>query len=304
MTITDNQTPTALANQALDAAAIDFTLGDIEEGTREAQVCLRAYTECLRQLLRGAPWDFARKEATLFLLADATGQTPNVGTVVPSAQFIYEYAYPADCARIRYIPASPFLNPGTPAGNIVPSNSSAPITSASGQPPYVGQRVVPARYMLTSDQNYLPPAVGQNPNAYPGVSPIGRTVILCNVQNAKAVYTYDAVYPSVWDHQFRAALVAYVASEIALPLAKDKAFGLTLRDRNIEIVKQKLMQARISDGNEMWASSDIRVDWMAARNVGGSGAWNQGWGNYGAGPGGGPGCGAYDAVGFAGGSAF
>lgn len=303
MTLNDTATPTAVANQALDAAGIDFTLGDIQEGTRPAQICLRAYSECLRQLLRGAPWDFARKEAPLFLLADATGQTDNVGTAVPGGQFIYSYAYPQDCARVRYIPWIPFLDAGAPSGNITPPNPTLPLTSASGQPPYIGQRVVPARYLVTSDYNNLPSDVGQNPNAYPGVSPIGRTVILCNVQNARAVYTYDAIYPSVWDHQFRAAMVAYLASEIAMPLAIDKKFGLTMRDRNIAIAMEKIKQARLSDGNEMWASSDIPVDWMRGRVSGGYGAANQGWGGYGAAPGYGPACG-YDSVMFSGGSAY
>jgi hypothetical protein len=105
-------------------------------------------------------------------------------------------------------------------------------------------------------------------------------VILSNVQNARCVYTFTALYPSTWDHLFRAAMVAYLASEIAISLAKDKKFGLTMRAQNIEIAKQKIMQARISDGNEMWASSDIRVDWMDFRNAGRGGPWgpNGGWG--------------------------
>lgn len=304
MTINDNAAPTAIANQALDAAGVDFTLGDIQEGTRAAQVCLRAYAECFRQLMRGAPWDFARKEVILLLLADATGQTANVGTVVPGSRFIYEYGYPQDCARVRYIPWCPFLNPGTPSDNITPSNPSAPVVTGLGQAPYVGRGIVPAPYMLTSDQNYIPPDIGQNPNANPGVSPIGRTVILCNVQNARCVYTYDAVYPNTWDHLFRSAMVAYLASEIALPLAVDKKFGLTMRDRNIQIAMQKITQARLTDGNEMWASSDIPVSWMDGRNVGGHGVWNNGWGGYGSGPGGGPGWGGYDNVGFANGSCY
>ena len=93
-----DMSPTAIANQSLDAAGITFTLGDIEEGTRSAQVCLRAYRHCLQQLLRAAHWNFARKQAQMELLADASGQTPNVGTIVP-APWTYEYAYPPDCMK-------------------------------------------------------------------------------------------------------------------------------------------------------------------------------------------------------------
>ncbi len=70
--------PTDIANLALDACGINIQLNDIEQGGREANVLLRAYPECLRQLLRAAPWAFARKQAALQLLADASGATPNV----------------------------------------------------------------------------------------------------------------------------------------------------------------------------------------------------------------------------------
>lgn len=258
--------PTDIANQALDAAAIDFTLGDLEEGTRHAQVCLRAYGECLRQLHRAAPWDFARRETPLVMLSDATGQTPNVGTLVPS-NFIYEYEYPGDCARIRYIPWCPLQSSGVPTGNIQPANPAAPLTTGTSQPAY-GNRIVPARYLVTNDPNY-PPVQGQIYWETQGVSPQGRVVILTNVKNAKCVYTTTVLYPSVWDHLFRAAMVAYLASEIAVPLAKNKPFGVKMRDSNIAIAKMKISEARIADGNEGISDSGLLVDWIQTRNSGG-----------------------------------
>lgn len=294
----DYATPTAIANQAMDAAGLDFTLGDIQEGTRPAQVALRAYGECLRQLLRSANWNFARREAPLLLLADATGQTAGVGTIVPGGQFAYEYAMPTDAAKIRYVPRNPFLNPGTPPGNITPSDGSAPVMTGIGTNPGIGQRVIPARFMVTNDVNYIPPAAGVSTQ---GISPSGRVVILTNVQFAHCVYTYEALYPSVWDHQFRAAMVAYLASEIALPLARDKKFGLGMRDRNIQIAQLKIQEARATDGNEMWASSDISVDWMRVRQVGG-GSYGP-WGGYGVG-GAGQCFGGWDSVGFSNGTAY
>ena len=272
--------PTDVANQALDAAGIDFTIGDLEEGSRPAQVCLRSYGECLRQLLRGAPWDFARRESPLVLLADATGQTAEVGSMVPSG-FIYEYQYPIDCARVRYIPwTQSQQTPGVPPNNIQPQAPNSPLLTGLGQPPYVGQRIVPARYLITNDTNY-PPEVGQIDWEVQGVSPVGRVVILTNVQNARCVYTTTVLYPSVWDHLFRSAMVAYLASEIAVPLAKDKKFGLQMRASNIAITKSKISEARVADGNEMWASSDIRVDWMMTRNAARGGPWNNSFGDCG-----------------------
>jgi hypothetical protein len=290
--------PTDVANQSLDAAGVDYTLGNLEDGSRPAQVTLRAYRTCLRQLLRACHWDFARKTSPLVLLADATTNTPNVGTLVP-VPWIYSYAYPIDCVKARYIPWNQASqNPGFPAGNITPSSPTAPLMTGIGQPAMTGQRIIPARFLITTDANNMPPTPGYDT---PGISPATRTVVLTNVQNAQLVYTCEQVYPSIWDELFRAAFVAYLASEIAFPLAKDKKMGLSIRNEQIKIAKDKITQARIADGNEGWFSSDIKVDWMQTRRVGGGNYWNNGSGG-----GGSPGIswGGYDSASFADGSAF
>jgi hypothetical protein len=97
---------------------------------------------------------------------------------------------------------------------------------------------------------------------------------------------------------FREAMVAYLASQVALPLAKDKKFGLQMRKDNIEIAKAKIKAARVVDGNEGFYSSDLRVDWMATRNIGnrdGQWWWRDGPGGYG---------GGWDACSFADGTAY
>lgn len=267
--------PTDVVQQALDAAAVDYLLGDIEDGGRPAQVSLRAYQQCLMQLLRAVHWDFARRESPLTLLADSSGNTPNVGTIVPMSEFQYEYEYPIDCMKIRFIPWKRFNNAGVPSNNIVPPNNNAPLMTGIGAQPN-RHRERPARFVITNDTNY-PPAPGQTTWEVQGVSPQGRVVILTNVQNAKAVYTYLALYPSVWDALFRAALVAYIASEIALPLATDKKLGLEIRNQQIAIAKEKILQARIANGNEAWANADIPVDWIQTRyGNGGPGRWGFG----------------------------
>lgn len=295
----DWQTPTGVANQALDAAGVDFTLGDIQEGTTKAQKILRAYGQCLRQLLRAAHWNCARKEAPLQLLADGTGNTANVGTQVPGSQFIYEYAYPTDCLKVRYVPWNPLINVSVPSSNIVPDNSGSPLTTSLPNA-LLGQRPMPARFLVTTDQNYIPDGTALAPVDLPGVGPTGRLVIMTNVQNARCIYTFNAFYPTQWDAHFRAALVAYLAAEIAMPLARDKKFGLVMRDRNMKIAESKILEARISDGNESWANADLNVDWMRARLSGGIGSAGMGWG----GPGPGIWWGGFDNVMFGNSAAY
>jgi hypothetical protein len=294
--------PQDVANQALDAAGVDFTISDLEEGTKPAQVLLRAYGQNLRQLLRAANWSWARKQAPLILIADATGQTPNVGTLVPMGKFIYEYSYPIDAAKIRFIPWQPFQNPGVLPGNIGQlqggfnsiglAAGSIPQTTAT--PLVVGQRLIPAPYVIANDPNY-PSQPGQIFWETQGTSPTGSTVILCNVKNAQCIYTTTVFYPSMWDSLFREALVALLAANIAVPLSKDKKFGLQMRKENIEIAKAKIKEARVVDGNEASpSSSDIAVDWMRTRRTGGWGSHHHGggWG----GDGGAYGYGSHDSL--------
>jgi hypothetical protein len=300
-----SNTPTDICNQALDAIGLEFFLGDIEEGTRPAQVCLRAYWQCLRQLLRSAHWNFARAQAPMVLLADATGQTPNVGTLVPYP-WLYSYAYPQDSMKARFVPWNlANISPGGPSGNFVPANASAPLTGGTQQAPAVGQKIIPARFLEGTDTNYTPPP-GSITWETQGVSPQGRTVIMTNVKFAHLVYTRLMLYPSNWDANFRAALVAYLASEVCLSLHKDKKFGLTLRGPQIELAKQKITQARITDGNEGWEINTHVPDWIKARNTGGGWAGWPGYGGGGGYAGEGPGIlwGGWDCCGFSDGSAY
>jgi hypothetical protein len=294
-------TPTDVAQLSLDATGWPTTIGDLEEGTREAQLLLRSYWVCLRQLLRAAHWAFARKTSPLVLLADATGNTPNVGTIVP-VPWIYSYSRPTDCMKARFVPWNYNVNPGAPQGNIVPANNQAPLTTA-GQAPLTGARLRPARWVEATDFNYpFPSAPGADTWDTQGISPQGQTVILTNVKFAQLVYTALLNYPTNWDFLFRGAFVAYLASEVALPLwvTKDKKFGLEIRTQQIQIAKEKIQQARTTDGNEGFYSSDISVDWLRSRNSGGGrGNWNEA-------DGGGPGIlwGGYDSCVFSDGTAY
>jgi hypothetical protein len=204
----------------------------------------------------------------MLLLADATGNSPNVGTNVP-VNWTYEYAYPTDCMKARFIPWNIQQQAsGTPPGNIaIPT--TVPLMTGLGQSPGYGLPIRTAKFLVASDPNYPAPPNNDPTFETAGVSPIGRTVVLTNVQNAVLVYTFLAIYPSLWDPLFRAALVAYLASEVALPLTKDRKMGLAIRGQQLAIVKQKLIEARLSSANEGTPSANLRVDWMATRRTGG-----------------------------------
>lgn len=284
--------PTAVANEALDSIGSPLSLGDIEDGSDEAAIVLRHYRQCLQQMLRAAHWQFARKQAPLLMLADASGQTPNVGSVVPQG-WQYEYAYPTDCMKVRFVPWNP-LNSGVPvpAGNIqIPTN--VPLTGGADTLPFQTMRQRPTRFLIATDYNY-PPQSGQMTWDVQGESPQGRTVVLTNVNQASIVYTALMLYPSVWDPLFRSAMVAYLACEVALPLwvrKGDPKFGLQMKEAQMKVTKDKVTEARLVDGNETTSSADMVVDWMTTRRDsglwagpawngmpgGGDGYYGQGW---------------------------
>jgi len=269
--------PTDIANQSLDAIGSEIVLGDIQDGTREAQVCLRAYRQCLQDLLRAAHWQFARKQTPLLLLGDATGQTVGVGTAV-MRPWVYCYAYPVDCVRMIYVPQGR-LNAGEPQGNYAipdtPLTTGGVPTSA-----LIGHRLQPSPFLIARDVNY-PPVQGQIWWEVQGESPQGRTVVCSNVQQAIGVYTSMVLYPSEWDGLFRRAMIAYLAQAIALPISRDKKLGMSLRAEQIKIAKMAITEARIADGNETVSSTDHLPDWLRTRNVGGAwGGYRNTWGGW------------------------
>jgi hypothetical protein len=272
----DFYTPTAVCQEALDAADVRFTLGDIQDGSDTSQVLLRAYTTCLSQMLRAANWDFARKEYPLQIVADASGQTTGAGTLVPGG-FLYSYSYPTDCQKVRFIPWNNYnTDPPIPSSNIVPPDSGVPIIPNLG-PPALGNRLRPSRFLISNEVNYIPSGAS---NQLPGISPIGQKVICSNVLDARCVYTFDATWPNLWDSMFREGLVSYIAAQTVLRLSvKGDRSALGARERNIAIAQDKVRQARATNGNETWADSGLAVDWMRFRISGGSvGAWGSGWG--------------------------
>lgn len=303
--------PAGIVNRALDLIGrSDLVIGEMEEGTEAAKPALRAYGPAMRQLLRAAHWDFARKQAPLTLLADATGQTPYVGTAV-AAPWTYEYSLPIDCMKVRFLP-----------WNSNPVQPNPPIMTGVTQPPLNAVRLQPAPYIVALDYNYpvqtgQPPSWDQVPDwaSTAGEGPTQRTVILTNVgpqtQSGGSfiypslVYTCLVVYPSQWDSLFEEAMVNYLAQKLAMSLCADKKWALQVRSEAIKAAKEMITEARAVNANESGypQTTDHYPDWMRIRNAGG--------GNYGGrggayGPYSGPGIlyGGFDSMSWSDGSVY
>ncbi len=243
-----------VCNQALDEIGAP-SIDEIREGSPSANAALRQYGPTVRALLRAAPWNFARKQRPLDLAKDVTNTDGTLPTDVP-APWRYEYLYPQDCIKLRFVPQVSSAQPMVPA--LMTNLSPPPTQSSMGPAPYViGNDLAVATDSGSADEM------------------IGVTVILTNVFQAQIVYTAAVLNPTLWDSQFLGGVVAMLAARFAMPLAPDKKLALEMRGQQIAIVKDVVGQARVSNGDEDWMTVDHLPDWIRVRGYGGwpSGFW-------------------------------
>lgn len=264
-------TPTDICNEALVALGSSKMIGDIQDGTAPARVFLQIYSQCVRKLLRSAHWNFSRRQTPMALIADSTQSTPRVGTQV-MWPWTYAYQLPGDCLRARFVPA---ITPNTSS-----AASGVPILGTSGAAqtqPWPISQTVPAPFLIGNDPTYPPPSGSEWWNEQGG-APDSQTLVMTNIgPSAYLVYTAFLPYPSVWDSLFRGAMVSYLAYEAALAIIDDKKAALQVRADQYRIARDRVVQARISDGNEGWFKTTHIPDWVKIRSSGAKYGW---WFNY------------------------
>jgi hypothetical protein len=284
--------PADICNRALDAIGVTSTIGDMQEGTREAQVLLRHYGACLRQISRSAHWNSLRKKQQLVLLNDATGQTTaaqtaaggpvTVGTGTVGMQpWLYEYRWPVDCVKARFVPLNRFgQGVGTPTGNYaIPSTPLFGGMSGSISP-----REMPTRFLVANDTVPIFTGAATTWGDIPDTSQtlgqglVSQTVILTNQPNSALVYTALITYPDQWDPLFQQAFVSLLACMVVIPLVADRKLAMALRNEQIAIAKRALDEARVRDGDEGWTTVDHQPDWLRQRY---SGYGGRGYGDAG-----------------------
>lgn len=86
-----------ICNLALASIGTRSTIASLTEGSAESIQCSLHYDVALEATLRGAHWNFARKQVSLALIADATQGQP-----VPQP-WLYEYALPSNCLLARFV---------------------------------------------------------------------------------------------------------------------------------------------------------------------------------------------------------
>ncbi len=202
------------------------------------------YTPKIQSLLRGAPWDFCRRQnlLTLYRAAVINGQ---VSSNPPPQPWNFEYLAPADMLKARFL-----------IQYIQPQPSGTPLTTAPTN------AIQPAMANVA-----VPFVISANVDTHGVV----RKTILTNMPNAQLVYTMDlSQQPDYWDSQFLSAATATLAAYFIANLAGDKG----LLQTQITIAKDVLVQARATNGNEAINTQDNIPDWIRARSAGLGWAWN------------------------------
>lgn len=202
------------------------------------------YTPKIQALLRGAHWDFARRQQTLTLYRAAiiNGQ---VSSNPPPQPWQFEYLYPGDCQKARFL--LQYMQPqpsGTPL-TTVPTNAIQPALANTSVP-----------FVISSSVDSFN---------------IVRKTILTNMPNAMLVYTMDlSQQPDYWDSLFLTAATATLAAFFIANLAGDKG----LLQMQVTIARDAVAQARATNGNEQQTIQDHIPDWIQARAQGSNWGWN------------------------------
>jgi hypothetical protein len=218
-----------IANRALSRIGTQKTIANFTDPTPAATQCGLWYDQVRQALLRTAPWAFARRQQPLTQTGDAV---PDNTAPFP---WMYQYAYPADCLKFRYV------LPSAPA-----STASAPNVSDTSWTQWQ-QPNRAHRYMLDTIFD-----AESNPSR----------ILVSNVPNAIGCYTYDCTVPDMFDPLFTRALVEALAAELVMPLSGNVGLVRELQ----AAVELKITQARAADGNESITRIDHTADWIAARN--------------------------------------
>lgn len=215
----------SIYNLALDAIGTRSTVSSPTENSVEAQALSRHYQPCLEAILSAARWNFARKQALLTLIYDAT-----LGQPVPTP-WLYEYAQPSDCVQARYIMPTIQVN--------LPSSIVGTPTSPSAVGP-------PVKFIKSTDSD---------PNGNDIV------VLLTSQPQATLVYTKRITNPNLFDGNFVEAFRFLLGARVCLSLqgSMERAQGLW------KLADALCKEAAASNGNEAITVLDNVPDWIKAR---------------------------------------
>jgi len=238
--------PVDLCNLALDRISARSSITGINPpsppNNLAAQVASRNYQTQVDAVFRAANWNSARKQAPLTLLKARFGTPENPSGALPQPPFpwLYEYAWPNDCLKFRFVIPTPNL----------PTTTQPPLTTGSGY----------GYFPRANTSMPFVPAIDTDANNNQ------VKVVLTNAARAQGVYTARIDDVDLWDAQLQNAVIGALAAWFCPPITgDDKKTAM-----QIQVAVGLLNAARMADGNEGISNVDIIPDWMNIRSTGSS----------------------------------
>lgn len=187
-------------------------------------------------LARAAPWNSFRAQIALTQLKAVVINGVVQTTNLPPQPYQVEYAFPADCLKMRFIRPTLTVTPTTPPLTTAP-NQSYPYPSAPDAIPFV--------VATDFDANGNP-----------------IKVILSDLYQAQGIYIRDLTsFPDLWDSMFHAAATATLGAYFINALARNAA----QMQEQVTIARGLVEQARATEANESMAKIDHTPDWLQIR---------------------------------------
>lgn len=192
-----------ICNRALQMCAARSTITSLADGSNEANNCTLLFDSIRAQILAASNWNFSKSTANLQLLKAAPGtpESPYAGfvqwnTSFPAPPWLYEYLYPANCARIQYV-----------MGQLSPYYPLTPIFSTPSAS-YTAMGQAPVRYSRAMD------------------SAVGPTALVTGISQAvAAVVTATA-------HGFSSGQTVYLTSVTGMTQINNQNYVITVINAN------------------------------------------------------------------------
>jgi hypothetical protein len=236
--------PVSLVNQALSLIGQQVQIFSFDDNTPAAKAASLNYTQVVQMVMRSAPWDRLRAQIALTQLR-ATVINGVTTDDPPPAPWNFEYAYPSDCLKARFLQPTP-----------LPVEAGVPLTTAPN-----------AALAVSGLPTNIPFVVGTDKDA--GGNPI--SIILTQLPQAQLIYNRDlSQVPDLWDSLLTSGVIATLGAYLINALARDSA----QMTQQIGMAKNILDTARAASANESISNADHSPDWINIR-MAGSVAW--GW---------------------------
>jgi hypothetical protein len=226
-----------IARLALSQIGQQVSISSFSDTSPAGKAAQLLYTPTITMLLRAAPWGFARAQIALTLWKSATvNGVPS--TTPPPQPWGYEYQYPNDCLKLR------FIQPTMPAPTTTP-----PLMTGMTAPQWLPQGSTTIPFVEGTDFDDRGNVV---------------RVVLTDLAQAQAVYVRDlSQFPDTWDPMFVQAASAMLASYFINALARNAA----QMNQQMAMAKSLIESARVANANEAITSIDHQPDWIRARRV-------------------------------------